>query len=276
MTRRTGRTGGSSCASGPLFCGLIIFAASIRFAAPPPASAQDRTTTFRAQVVDSIAGDPIAGVLVRFDSGTEAVSDDVGRITVEGLDPGEHTLALLTADCRVTWARVDLAVGVTREIELRLPPVFGAAALRAHQDDADRRRAKGKILVAEEIDRMNARSATDLVRRLAPSMVRGWSGVVGEPASVSGRAPSSIIGDADPVLVVDGARVHDVAYMLDQLLPSEVDTLEVLPGAAGGWEFGSQGASGVIRIVRRRGIASGSPETVEAKACSVPGFSGAK
>lgn len=236
------------------------------------ADAQSRSTTFRAQVVDSVAGDPIPGVLVRFESGQEAVSDEVGRIVVQGLDPGEHTLALLTADCRVTWARVDLAAGTTREIELRLPPAFGAVASKAREEEADRRRAKGKILVAEEIDGMNARSATDLVRRLAPSMVRGWTGVAGEATSVSGRAPNSIIGDQAPVLVVDGVRVHDVAYMLDQMLPSEVDTLEVLPGAAGGWEFGSQGSSGVIRIVRRRGVATGTPESVETQSCSVPGF----
>jgi outer membrane receptor protein involved in Fe transport len=198
----------------------------------------------------------------------------MGRIEVTGLVPGSHVLALLTVDCRVTWARVELRPGLGREVELRLPPAFGAAAEAAREEEAERVRSKGKVMVASEIDQVGARSATDLVRRLAPSMVRGWTGVVGEPVGVRGRAPSSIIGDGEPVLVVDGARVHDVANTLDQILPAEIDTLEVLPGAAGGWEFGSDGAAGVIRIVRRRGIATGTPEALEVQPCTVPWLRG--
>jgi hypothetical protein len=227
-------------------------------------------------VVDSIGGDPIPGVLIRVETGEEAVSDRLGRFAVPGLRPGRQTLALLTEDCRITWARIDIAAGVSREVEIRLPPTFGAAALRDQARDASRQRSKGKVLVAAEIDRMNAHSATDLVRRLEPSMVRRWTGVVGEPAAVNGRAPSSIAAVSVPVLLVDGVRVHDVAFMLDQLQPSEVDTLEVVPGAAGGWEFGSQGAGGLIRVVRRRGFADGSPEGVTANQCTVPGFGGSR
>lgn len=245
---------------------------SVAVAAQSPGPAT--TATLRGQVIDSIGGDPISGVLVRMETGEEAVSDRLGRFVVAGLAPGEHTLALLTADCRITWARIDIAAGVSREVEIRLSPAFGAAARQEREDEADRQRAKGRILVAEEIDRMNARSATDLVRRLAPTMVRRWTGVVGEPAAINGRAPSSIAAESVPVLVVDGVRVSDVAYMLDQLQPSEVDTIEVLQGAAGGWEFGSQGAAGVIRVVRRRGVADGALDEVAVNICTVPGFRG--
>ena len=58
------------------------------------------------QIVDSVSGDPIPGVLVRTDSGHEAFTDQLGRFELTGLPEGERLLALMTEDCRITWGQV--------------------------------------------------------------------------------------------------------------------------------------------------------------------------
>jgi hypothetical protein len=225
------------------------------------------------QIVDSISGDPIAGVLVRMDTGPETFTDERGRFRLIGLTPGRHLFAMLSADCRITWGQVDLVDGVEREAQLRLPPSFGAAAEEARRRESERRRVQGRVLVAAEIDRMHARSVSELVRRLAPDMVASaGTGQIGARSRITGRGQASFMPDPGPVLVVDGARVGDVARALDYMHPSEVAVLEVLPGAAAGWEFGSDGGSGVIRVTTRKGLATGAPDEQAAADCVVPDF----
>ena len=225
------------------------------------------------QIVDSISGEPIAGVLVRMDTGPEAFTDERGRFRLVGLAPGRHLFAMLTADCRITWGRVDLAEGVVREARLRLPPSFGALAEEARRREEERSRAQGRVLLAAEIDRMHAKSATDLVRRLAPNMVSSsGTGQIGSNTRITGRGQSSFMPDPGPVLVVDGARIVDVARTLDYMHPSEVAVLEVLPGAAAGWEFGSDGGSGAILVTTHKGAATGAPQERASADCIVPAF----
>ena len=225
------------------------------------------------QIVDSISGDPIPGVLVRMDTGPETFTDERGFFRLTGLAPGRHLFALLTADCRITWRQVDLVEGVVPEVRLRLPPSFGAVAEEARRRGDERRRAQGRTLVASEIDRMHARSVTELVRRLAPDMVSsGGTGQVGSNTRLTGRGQASFMPDPGPVLVVDGARIVDVARTLDYMHPSEVAVLEVLPGAAAGWDFGSNGGSGAIRVTTRKGVATGAPAERASADCIVPAF----
>ncbi len=53
---------------------------------------------FEGQIVDSITGDPIEGVLVRMDTGGETFTDVRGEFRFVGLPQGRRLFALLTAD----------------------------------------------------------------------------------------------------------------------------------------------------------------------------------
>jgi outer membrane cobalamin receptor len=125
---------------------------------------------------------------------------------------------------------------------------------------------------AEEIDRTYSRSVTELIGRLAPGMVRMGSGEVGaNPVITSGRS-RSFLTDDPPVLVVDGVRMPFADRVLAGMDPSEVAVLEVLPGSVAGWEFGSAGAGGVIRITLRKGLATGASSSRSVTDCVVPEF----
>lgn len=233
----------------------------------PPAGA-----IFEGQVVDSVSGEPIAGVLIRMDTGPEAFTNARGEFRFTGLDQGRRLYALLTADCRITWGKIDVIPGIPRRERLRLPPAFGAAAEQVGREEAYRQRTGGHRVEADEIDRMHVHSATDLLRRVSPGMVGPLSGDPGATSRITSTRSRSIVGTDTPVVVVDGVRMPNPESALHDLLASQIAVLEVLPGAAAGWEYGSSGAGGVIKITLRRGVATGEPERRAVAPCVVPAF----
>jgi len=230
---------------------------------------------FQGQIVDSVSGDPIAGVLVRMDTGVEAFTNSLGEFRFEGLPQGRRLFALLTADCRITWNEITVVEGIPRNKRFGLPPAFAAAAAEeAKEAEARQRAGGGRRLVAEEIDRMNARSVTELIRSIAPNVLTPQQGDPGNDSALRSARGRSMTGEtAPPVLVVDGVRMPGLEGVLATMEPSEVAVLEVLPGASAGWEYGSSGASGVIKITLRRGIPDGAIDAPERAACVVPAFS---
>ena len=255
------------CTSPLVFAVVVLMSSAVGSAAQAPPGA-----IVGGQVVDSITGDPIQGVLIRMDVGAETFTDARGRFRFTGLPQGRRLFAILTADCRIAWSEIFAIEGIPRETKLRLPQAFGAVAEAEKREDAQRRRTGGKRMEAEEIDRTHSRSVTELIGRLAPGMVRMGSGEVGaNPVITSGRSRSFLTDDA-PVLVVDGVRMPFADRVLADMDPSEVAVLEVLPGSVAGWEFGSAGAGGVIRITLRKGLATGASSSRSVTDCVVPDF----
>jgi hypothetical protein len=238
------------------------------------ATAEPIGAVFEGQVVDSLTGDPIEGVLIRMDSGGEAFSDERGEFRFVGLPQGRRLFAMLTADCRITWAEITVVEGIPRRERFRLPPAFGAAADAADEEEARRKSTGGRRLTARELDESQANSVLELIRQISPNMVdpmRGEPGGVSELRAGRGRS----LGTTDPpVIVIDGVRMPGVEGTLSTMRPSEVAELEIQPGAAAGWEYGSAGASGVIKITMRRGLPDGAEEVRERSACVVPAFPG--
>ncbi len=228
---------------------------------------------FSGQVVDSVSGDPIEGVLVRMDDGSSAYTNALGEFELTGLRQGRRLFAMLTSDCRVTWGEITVVTGIPRDERYLLPPAFGAAAQAEAEEVEERQRSTGRILEQEEIDRIPASSVLELIRRVAPGMVSPMQGDPGNVSSlVSGRGRSAGAETDAPVVVVDGIRMPGVEGALSTMRPHEISRLEIQPGAAAGWEYGSSGASGVIKITMRRGIADGQAERQEKAACVVPEF----
>ncbi|MEM7416429.1 MAG: TonB-dependent receptor plug domain-containing protein [Gemmatimonadota bacterium] len=233
----------------------------------------DMGAIFQGQIVDSISGDPIEGVLVRMDTGATTFTNRLGEFTITGLPQGRRLFALLTADCRITWSQITVVNGIPRDERYRLPPAFGAVAAEEEEIVEERKRTGGRVLEQEEIDRISASSVLELVRRIAPNMVSPMQGAPGDISSlVAGRSRSTGAATDAPVVVIDGVRMPGVEGTLHTMRPTEISRLEIQPGAAAGWEYGSSGASGVIKIEMRRGIADGQAERLERAECVVPEF----
>jgi len=241
---------------------------------PTSARCQGIGAVLEGQIVDSISGEPIQGVLVRTDAGPEAYSDARGAFRLSGLPEGRRLLALLSADCRITWGQVDVVEGLPRQVRLRLPPAFGAVGESVRDQDRERRRGGGggRRVEAEEIGRMQVKSTTEVLRRVAPNMVGPLAAMAGASSTIRSGRSRTFTDEDPPVVVVDGVRVHDPNSVLHELPASEVEVLEVLPGSVAGWEYGAAGAAGVIKITLKKGVPDGSPAARPVTECVVPDF----
>lgn len=65
------------------------------------------------------------------------------------------------------------------------------------------------------------------------------------------RGTTSLIGDNDPLIIVDG--VFGDLNMLTSIYPTDIESFSVLKDASETAQYGSRGASGVIEITTKRG-----------------------
>ena len=183
----------------------------------------DAGAVFQGQVVDSVSGDPIEGVLIRMDTGETGFSDRLGEFLITGIPQGRRMFAMLTADCRITWNEITVVNGIPRNERYRLPPAFGAVAAEEEQIVEERKRTGGRVLEQAEIDRISASSVLELVRRVAPNMVSPMQGAPGDESNlVSARGRSTGAASDAPVVVIDGVRMPGAEGTLYTMRPHEI------------------------------------------------------
>lgn len=216
---------------------------------PVPMAARE-PPVLRGRVVGEADGRPVPRVRVRFDVGPSALTDEEGRFTVPGLPPGEHRVTLVTPACRSSVGVFRVEPGAAGEAEVKLP-----ASLAREEPGPDFEPGQGKIVLAPEIEDMRARSLVDVLRRVAPEMVEQAPNQPGETTRLRGRNTATVGGRTEPMVVLDGAPQGNAPAVLRDIRPDEVAALQVLPGAAGGWMYGTSG--GMIRIWTKRGRGPG-------------------
>lgn len=96
-------------------------------------------------------------------------------------------------------------------------------------------------------------------------VVRG-AGQPGTPASVLLRAPTSINASGrsqDPLYIVDGVIIDPsvTGSPLTDIPAEDIESMEIVKGAAGASLYGSRASNGVIRITTRRGKGLGLNQT---------------
>lgn len=235
--------------------------------AAAPAPGQKLPVTVRGIVVDSTLSRALPGVVLLLDTGERLRSDAGGRFVFEGISPGVHRVLMLTTGCRASVAEFDAGTDSHRSRRIVVSAAFGAGA----PGDADQEppmRSPGRVITATEIMELQTASMVEVLRRLAPAMVGGPAGQVGAGTRLMGRGGPTISDPRVPVLVVDGTVLYSRdSSVLESIRPGDVAWMEILPGAVGGWSFGTGGTGGVIRIRTHRG--GGVASDVDPEKCIV-------
>jgi len=89
-----------------------------------------------------------------------------------------------------------------------------------------------------------------LAGKLAGVLIQNQDGAPGADPKIQIRAASSISGDSNPLIVVDG---YPISGSLATVNPNDIQSLEVLKDAASAAIYGSRGANGVILITTKQG-----------------------
>ncbi|MBT8292669.1 MAG: SusC/RagA family TonB-linked outer membrane protein [Eudoraea sp.] len=86
--------------------------------------------------------------------------------------------------------------------------------------------------------------------KLAGVLIQQQDGAPGADPKIQVRASSSINGNSDPLIVVDG---YPISGSLATVNPNDIQSVEVLKDAASAAIYGSRGANGVILVTTKKG-----------------------
>ncbi|HKM94643.1 MAG TPA: TonB-dependent receptor [Prolixibacteraceae bacterium] len=107
----------------------------------------------------------------------------------------------------------------------------------------------------EDIQKMNTTSSMDALKGLSPGVnITQNSGIPGAGNKIFIRGIGTT-GNYSPLYIVDGVAVGNI----DNLSPSDIESIDILKDAASAAIYGSRGANGVVLVSTKKGRNTGAP-----------------
>lgn len=201
-------------------------------------------------VITDTQNNPLPGVSVLIKgSSTGVVSNLDGKYTISVPGPNSTLIYSYTGfakqEITVKGKRV-LNVVLNESVkELNEIVVVGYGAMK-------KRDITGSIasITSKSIEERNAISVTDVLQgQMAGIEITSGSGAPGEGSDIRIRGTSTFEGGVKPLFVVDGVPFESI----DDINPSDIESIEVLKDAASAAIYGSRSANGVILISTKQG-----------------------
>lgn len=242
----------------------------VSMAAVAPVGAQQQSppqptrTTITGVVTDEATGQPIAGATVSvFGTAHAASSNDQGRYTIPNVPSGQ----LIAIDVRrlgFGQVRKDniRVTGLTMTIDFKMsssPLTLDAVTSAATADPTTGIKAPFAVskLTSEQMPVAALGSASQMLAgKVAGVTTMRTSGEPGAGSSVQIRAALSPFHTTSPLYVIDGVPLTDATFngtLTMDFDAQEIESIEVIRGAAAAALYGSRGANGVIDIKTNRG-----------------------
>lgn len=275
-------------------------------ARPPAPLAAQNTYVISGTVVDAQSRTPIPNAAVQVRSASQTtllrtLTDAAGRYTLRAaVSPGSYTLQYSLIG-RGTQSR-QVTLGADRAVQLD-PVLLAPAALELEElvvtgtgAPAERREVGNTVssVNGEAVAASPGATAVDqaLQGKIAGADISETSGQPGGGVSIRLRGTNTILGNAEPLIVVDGVIVDNnnsaliglganatrsntaLTNRLADISPDDIERVEVLKGAAAAALYGSRANSGVIQIFTKRGR-QGTPRIsfrTELQGSRTPGF----
>ena len=264
---------------------VSLAALMVLLGAAAAAAQQQRVVT--GTVADSLSGETLEGARVSVRGtalGTFTGAD--GRFTLRAVPTGPMTLTIRmigyrAADVPLSGDANAVSVRLTRDL-LQLEEVVVSGQATA----VERRNLANAIakVSGQEVNEVSSQSVEHALQgKVAGAVISTNSGAPGGGVQVRLRGITSINAQSEPLYVVDGVVVSNVAIPSNQnavtaaasgsnpaltqdaqvnriadLPPSDIESVEILKGASASAIYGSRASNGVVIITTKRGQ-SGAP-----------------
>ena len=256
---------------------ILVGLAAIALSATA-AEAQRRVT---GQVTEQGNGAPLAGAQLNVVGTTiGAIAGEDGRFAITGVPDGTQSIRVrrIGYQQRVTpipAGQTELNVQLIRDVlQLETQVITGAATT------ISRRNAANDVaqVSADQLTRAPTPTVENALQgKIAGANIATNSGAPGGGAQFRIRGASSILGNSDPLIIVDGVIISNDAIQpgtnavlgasagsnassqdngvnrIADLNPNDIENIEVLKGASAAQIYGSRAGNGVIIITTKRG-----------------------
>jgi TonB-linked SusC/RagA family outer membrane protein len=241
----------------------LMSAAVLAVALPSAASAQNGTIT--GTVVDESSGGPLSTVQVYLEgTSSGGLTSNNGTFTLSNVPPGTYTLLTQRigyGEKRTTG--VSVAAGQTATVRVTMSPTALAIQGIVATGLVDPVEGVRSPITVSRVSRemmpvtVAGSAVQNLQGQVAGVQMTRRSGAPGSGVTMMLRTPTSIIEAGSPMIVVDGVILSGTNTTDIESL--DIESMEVIKGAAAASLYGSRAAAGVISITtaRGRGLAQG-------------------
>jgi TonB-linked SusC/RagA family outer membrane protein len=228
---------------------------------PAAASAQGRMT---GTVTDAETGAPLSSVQV-FIGGTAqgGLTNTSGVFTLENIPLGTHTVVAQRIGYQeVRRPGVSVAAGATTSLNLTMSPAILALQGIVATGLIDPVEGVRSPIAITRVSRelmpvMASGSAVQNLQGRVPGMtINRMSGQPGEGVTMQLRTPTTLRvgGESSPLIVVDGVILGGSGTIsTSDIEAMDIESIEVIRGAAAASLYGSRASAGVISITTARG-----------------------
>ncbi|MEO1011547.1 MAG: TonB-dependent receptor [Bacteroidota bacterium] len=208
--------------------------------------------TITGTVTDAETGQPLPGATVLASSNNGTTTDFDGNYTIQ-ITSQETTLTF----SYVGYASQEVPIAGRRAINMQLSldtsqldevVVIGYGAVKKSDFTGSLSSVKPEELTA--LPAINVNQA--LTGRAAGVQIIQNSGAPGANISVRIRGGNSLLGNNEPLYVVDGFPINGNPSYIN---PNDIESIEVLKDASATAIYGSRGANGVVMITTKTGKA---------------------
>lgn len=206
-------------------------------------------------VVDSDGiGIPGVSVLLVGNPEIGTATDGLGKFSLKVPSNGSLQVSALGFETQVIAvngkSKINVVLQESKEL-LEEAVVIGYGTRKKSHVTGAISQVQGREIAAVQANRVD----DALAGKLAGVLIQNQDGAPGADPKIQVRAASSISGNSNPLIVVDG---YPITGSLATINPNDIESIEVLKDAASAAIYGSRGANGVILVTTKKGRAGGS------------------
>lgn len=271
--------------------------ALVALAMATPAFAQAGTGTVVGRITDNKTSAGVPSATVSIDgTSLSAISDDEGRYRIVQVPAGTRTVVVRRIGYASIRQNTTVTAGSEATVDFALEPSVVALdqVVVTGVAGGEERRAVGNAVTSISAPDVLALSAAPDLGSLLNA--RGAGMVISQPTGRLGAGPaiqirgrSSIGLGNSPLIYIDGVRVNNatgsgpsgvtgalggqnsqVAGRLNDIIPEDIESIQIIKGPAASTLYGTEASNGVIQIITKRGSAGARPQfTVQAQAGTI-------